>query len=190
MKKSLMLATLCLGAILSSTANARDKAPEMSDGGYLADAIVDGYHIDQCSPVQNGDIDMCSQRMVDKVKEIVKYPANFGEQSVLFKFWDNKKEYWVYGAVNKQTKNIFLYPRGLSAINGNPKDVNLTFGESRDRICTAGNNVFVTGTRYSQSFDDTYNDIDYCTTFSDIEGFGGTVEVDSKTRKVTQELPL
>ncbi|WP_227430306.1 hypothetical protein [Psychrobacter sp. I-STPA6b] len=188
MKKSLMLATLCLGAMLSSTANARDKAPQMTDYGYKVDAIVDGYHIDQCSPDLEGNIDMCSRTMVNKVKEIAKYPANFGKNSVLFRFWDSGLNYWVYGAVNKQTKNIFVYPRGLRAMQGNLKDVKITLGKNRDRICTAGDGVMIEGTQYSKSYDDTSNEVDYCTPYSDSEGFGQTLEVDSKTRKVIQEV--
>lgn len=177
------LTVACVGILFASTVNA---AP--SDYGYEINVKKGGYHFTQCKIDADGSVNLCTVSMVKKVDQIAKEKSNFGKNSVMMRFWDSNINYWVYGAVNKTTKKVFLYPRGLRAAEGNSKDVKLTFGNKRDRICTAGNDVDMVGDEYSKAYSDTDKDVDYCTPYNDATGFGTTLEVDAITRKVLQSV--
>lgn len=179
MEKKMSKGLVILAAIglLTSTANAG-----MSDYGYKINEKVGGYNISQCKIDEGNDLDFCSTKMVNKIKEIAQSPVNFGKESVMLRFWDTGINYWVYGAVNKKTKTVFLYPRGLRAMNGDSKNVSLTFGKNRDRICTAGDNMDMIGDEYIKAYSDEESEVDYCVKYDDKGGFDSMDQVDSKTR--------
>lgn len=176
------LTVACVGILFASTVNA-----EPSDYGYEINVKKGGYHFTQCKIDEEGSVNFCTANMAKKVDEIAKQKTNFGKNSVMMRFWDSNINYWVYGAVNKTTKKVFLYPRGLRASEGNSKDVKVTFGDKRDRICTAGSHVTMEGDRYVTSYDDSSATTDYCITYNDNTGFGSMIEVDAKTRKVIRD---
>lgn len=176
-KMSKSLRILAAIGLITSTANAG-----MSDYGYKINEKVGGYNISQCKIDEGNDLDFCSTKMVNKIKEIAQSPVNFGKESVMLRFWDTGINYWVYGAVNKKTKTVFLYPRGLRAMNGDSKNVSLTFGKNRDRICTAGDNMDMIGDEYIKAYSDEESEVDYCVKYDDKGGFDSMEQVDSKTR--------
>ena len=172
-----LVGALGLMTTVATTANA-----QMSDYGYNVDEKVGGYLISQCKIDTGNDLNFCTNKMVDKIKEVAKAPVNFGNHSVLFRYWDTGIKYWIYGAVNEKTKTVFLYPRGLRVLEGDSKNVNITFGKNRDRICTAGDNMDMIGDEYIKAYSDYEENVDYCVNYDDKEGFSYMEQVDTKTR--------
>lgn len=172
-----LVGSIGLITVVATTANA-----QMSDYGYNIDEKVGGYHISQCKIDRDNNLNFCTTKMVNKIKEVAKAPVNFGSDSVLFRYWDTGINYWIYGAVNKKTKTVFLYPRGLISYEGDSKSVDITLGKNRDRICTAGDNMEMIGDEYIKAYTDYEKDVDYCVNYDDKEGFSYMEQVDTKTR--------
>lgn len=173
-KVSKLLMAVCAGMALSSAAMADD---------FTDFTEFNGVHLEKCS-IDNteGALNFCTTDMTNKMKAQAKKDTIFGENSVLMRFWDSKMDYRVYGVINKDTNKVFFYPRGLRQAEGDHRKVKVTF-DDKNSICTAGDNVEAVGDDVIKSFTDLEAELDYCTPYSDTEGFGDTFIVDAETRE-------
>lgn len=179
-KGAFSAATMAL--VLSATTMSANAAGETygNPDGYNP---VDGLMIADCYLDSQSSIDFCDPKKIQEVKKLINRNPNIGKESVLLKFWDKEMNYWVYVAVNKKTKKLFFYPRGIRSANEPYHKITLKVPKQA-ALCTTGTNIELVGDAGSRAYTDDSATIDYCTKFNDKTGFDVTERVDVKTGKV------
>lgn len=169
--KLLSAATAIIGLSLSFSAVAKPNSTAKID-------------MTSCSLDTQSSIDFCSSKVASKVKQLSGQKPNFGDNSVLMRFWDSEMNYWVYLAVDKKLNKAFYYPRGLRSTGDQPRNVSVSFSDSK--ICTTGDKVAVVGDQDSKAYSDDDLDIDYCSDYDPKTefGFGATYQANAKTHKL------
>ena len=164
------LAAISLGLALSLTSNAATQK------------TTKDIKLSSCTLDTQSSINLCNAKNAANIKKLSNQKPNFGENSILLRFWDTEMNYWVYLAVNKKTNQAFYYPRGLRSSGEDSRDVKINFSGSK--ICTSGDQVDIVGDEESSSFEDYETDVDYCVDYDPENGFGVTYQIDPKTRKL------
>lgn len=165
------ITAVSLGLALSLTSNAATTKNSTKD-----------ISVPSCILDTQSSVNLCDKKNAANIKNLSDHRTNFGENSVLLRFWDTEMNYWIYLAVNKNTNQAFYYPRGLRSSGDSPRDVKVTFSGSK--ICTSGSEVDVIGDEESSSFEDYETDVDYCVDYDPANGFGVTYQAEPKTRKL------
>lgn len=188
MKKILSsLTVISIGMALSAGSIAAPSNPFAAEAGSGNFKKINGFQMDRCFLDSDTSIDFCDPAQAKIMAKMVDRKPTFSKNSVLMRFWDDEMNIWTYVAFNQKTKKLFFYPRGIRSITEPYKNVKVTYGKNKDRICTTGANTSMVGDIETKAYDDSETDVDYCNNYSETTGFGSMNRVDSKTRKIVAE---
>lgn len=173
--------------VLSTSSIAATSNPFTAEAGSGNFKTVNGFQMDRCFLDNDASIDFCDPAQAKIMKKMVDRKPTFSKNSVLMRFWDAEMNIWTYIAFNQKTNKLFFYPRGIRSTTQPYKNVKVTYGKNKDRICTTGSNTSMVGDIETLAYDDSETDVDYCNNYSETTGFGEMNRVDAKTRKIVVE---
>ena len=144
---------------------------------------------DNCNSNEDSSIDFCNEKVLKKVAKLADtHKPNLAGKSVLMRFWDKEMNFWMYAALNKDTKELHTIHQGISSRGKNPR--NVTMRVEGNLLCGLGDKVHYAGTYKGTDYDDGSNEEDFCMTYDPAVGFGHSIVVDQKTRKFIKDMPF
>lgn len=172
------VATMVLGVSIAGMANA--DATDMNQDPYN---LMNGLYVADCYATLESTVNYCGAGYAKNILAALDRKPNFGKKSVVMKTWDKELNAWIYFAVNKDTKKVFYFPMGLRSSVQPYKNEKVSMPK-RSSICTFGYSVDLVGDQENPSISDNEIKVDYCSKYSDTQGFGAIERVDAKTRKL------
>lgn len=182
------IAVSILGLVVSASALAVTPNPFEREGyepSYGQVKNVNGYLMDRCTVNDYSSLNFCSPEKAKVIAKMTDRKKTFGKNTVLMRFWDGKLQNWNYVALNKTTNRIFFLPMAISSSVEPYKNIKLTYGKNKDRICTTGSNIELGGDMYVKSFSahDAGVGNHFCYIYNDKTGFSEAKSLNIKTGK-------
>lgn len=184
------LTTLCLAsavAIVTSTAQAATPNPFQEEGYTPTVGVyknINGYFLDRCFVTESESVNFCSVEKAKSIKKMTDRKPTFSKNSVLMRFWDKEMNVWNYAALNKKTNKLFILPTALRSSVKPFKNIKVTYGKNKDRLCTAST-IDMIGDANTRAFRAEFSNdnIVYCYSYNETSGWSDLKRINSKTGK-------
>lgn len=179
----------CVLMTTATSVNAAAQPNPFEREGYPSNYIgdfknVNGYLLDRCFVTTSTEINFCSKEKAKSIAKMTNRKPTFSKNSVLMRFWDTEMNVWNYAALNQKTKKLFILPTGLRSATDPMKNIKVTYGKNKDRLCTAST-IDMIGGADTRAFraDFTGDDIVFCYLYNEKTGWDDLKRINSKTGK-------
>lgn len=166
-KATSVLVLVALAATSASASGYDDPQTYGNADGYNP---YGGLMFADCGIRAETTVDFCGDKELVEIKKIVKQAPTIGKNSVSFHFWDDTNKMYGYGAINKTSKKVFVFPYAVRATSAPNKNVKMSI-VGKTKLCTEGSNTTLLGDEDLKTLTDKSSSTRYCSTFSDSKGF-------------------